>query len=157
MSAPSKKQRTHPQYELLYHPGIPGRAEFIRLAFEAASVPYTDVANESKNGYSTVQQICMNSKDESSDGNPPVFSPPALGVPGAGKDGGALVIHQTPNILLYLGPKIGLTPEDEAGKLYVNQITLTALDLNNEIHDTHHPVAGELNQSISQYTHTSQD
>jgi glutathione S-transferase len=41
---------SHPAYELLYWPGIPGRGEFIRLAFEAAGVPYTDVANSDKDG-----------------------------------------------------------------------------------------------------------
>ncbi|KXL45933.1 MAG: hypothetical protein FE78DRAFT_147163 [Acidomyces sp. 'richmondensis'] len=132
MAQPSKKQRTHPQYELLYHPSIPGRGEFIRLALEAAG-----------NGYDTVRKICMNQQEESADGNPPVFCPPCLRVPGAGQNGkGALVISQTPNILLYLGERIGMVPEgDEAAKYYVNQVALTALDLNNEVHDTHHPIA----------------
>lgn len=142
---PAKKQRTHPSYELLYHPGIPGRGEFVRLAFEVAGVPYTDVANEDKEGgYSIVQKLCMNKETSCDDGtNPPIFSPPALRVPGAGKGGSALVISQTPNILLYLGEMLGLVPDDEegVGKYQVNQITLTALDLNNEVHDTHHPIA----------------
>ena len=141
MSA-TKKARTHPQYELLYHPGIPGRGEFIRLCFEATGVPFTDVAVEKKDGYSEVQAICMNDKLESADGNPPVFSPPALRIPGAGKDGKALIISQTPNILIYLAGRLGLAPEDdEASKYHVYQLALTALDLNNEIHDTHHPLA----------------
>jgi glutathione S-transferase len=42
--------KNHPRYELLYHPGIPGRGEFIRLCFEATGVPYTDLANENKDG-----------------------------------------------------------------------------------------------------------
>ncbi|GAB7358017.1 hypothetical protein MBLNU230_g0182t1 [Neophaeotheca triangularis] len=138
----TKKQRTHPQYELLYHPGIPGRGEFIRLAFEAAGVSYTDIAVENKNGgYKTVQAICMNDGPESAEGNAPVFAPPALRVPGEGKDGSALIIGQTPNILNYLGDKLGVVPEDEAGKFYVHQLALTALDLNNEVHDSHHPIA----------------
>ncbi|KAK3674766.1 hypothetical protein LTR78_005488 [Recurvomyces mirabilis] len=137
----SKKQRTHPHYELLYHPGTPGRGEFIRLAFEAAGVAYTDLANEQRDGYSTVRDICMNKGIESADGNPPVFSPPALRVPGAEPNSRALVIAQTPNILWYLGEKLGLAPEDEAGKYYVQQLALTSLDLNNEVHDTHHPIA----------------
>ena len=84
----------------------------------------------------------MNKGTESADGNPPVFSPPALRIPGAGKDGkGSLVIAQTPNILFYLGDKLGMAPEDEAGKYHVQQLALTALDLNNEVHDTHHPIA----------------
>ncbi|MCJ1305530.1 hypothetical protein MMC08_008344 [Hypocenomyce scalaris] len=144
MSAPaSKRQRTSPSYELLYHPGIPGRGEYIRLAFEAAGTPYTDVANDSRNGYSQVQKV-MSLKTGDSDGNPPIFAPPALRVPEEGKDGKTLLISQTPNILLYLGPKLGLVPEDEVGRLHVNQLTLTALDLSNEAHDVHHPVGVSL-------------
>jgi len=138
----SKKARTHPTYELLYHPSIPGRGEFIRLAFEASGTTYKDVARDDKDGYGVVQQICMSKDLDSGDGNPPVFSPPALRVPSAGKDGkSALIISQTPNILFYLGERLGLTPEDEASKYHVQQLVLTALDLNNEVHDTHHPIA----------------
>ena len=46
----NNKAGTQPVYELLYWPGIPGRGEFIRLAFEAAGVSYKDVANESEDG-----------------------------------------------------------------------------------------------------------
>jgi glutathione S-transferase len=46
----NKKARTQPAYELLYWPGMPGRGEFIRLAFEAAGVSYKDPANESEGG-----------------------------------------------------------------------------------------------------------
>ena len=140
----TKKQRTHPPYELLYHPGLPGRGEHIRLLLEAAGVPYTDVANEQKNGYSTVQKICINqSSIESADGNPPVLSPPALRVPGAGKGGKGLVISQTPNILAYLGDQTSMAGEGEE-KWHVAQVAMTALDLNNEVHDTHHPLAVRL-------------
>ena len=57
---------------------------------------------------------------------------------------GELLISQTPNILLYLGPKLGLAgPEEDETAIYkINQLALTALDgLSNEVHDTHHPVA----------------
>lgn len=138
----AKKQRTQPQYDLLYHPGIPGRAEYIRLCFEATGTPYTDIAVEKKDGYNEVQAICMNDGLESADQNPPVFAPPALRIPGAGKDGKALIISQTPNILIYLAERLGLVPEDdEAAKYHAQQIAFTALDLNNEVHDTHHPIA----------------
>ncbi|TKA68928.1 hypothetical protein B0A55_08469 [Friedmanniomyces simplex] len=145
MSQPSSATK-HPLYELLYHPSIPGRGEFIRLAFEAASIPYTDIANASPEGYATVQHLCTNPQNlESGDGNPPVFSPPALrissGAAGGGSSDGALILSQTPNILWYLGEKLGLAPGDEAGRYHVQQVVLTALDLNNEVHDTHHPVA----------------
>lgn len=136
-----KRPRTNPTYELLYHPSVPGRGEFIRLALEAASIPYNDVANNDKKGYSIVQAACSPKSTGDIDGNPPAFVPPALRVPGAGKDGKTLLIYQTPNILIYLGPHLGLAPEDEAERLWVNQNMLTALDLNNEAHDTHHPIA----------------
>jgi glutathione S-transferase len=84
-------------------------------------------------------------KDENltidSDGNPPAFAPPALRIPGEGKEGKALLIYQTPSILSYLGDKLDLAGEDEAEKTWVLSHTLTALDLNNEAHDTHHPVS----------------
>ncbi|KAF2207955.1 hypothetical protein CERZMDRAFT_91693 [Cercospora zeae-maydis SCOH1-5] len=140
-----KKQRTQPSYELLYHPHIPGRGEFIRLAFEAAGVPYTDVANEdSENGYAKVQATCMGD-DSGTEGNPPVFSPPALRIAGAGRGGNALIISQTPNCLIFLGDKLGLAGGGgEEEKLWVQQVALTALDLNNEVHDTHHPIGVSL-------------
>jgi glutathione S-transferase len=141
MASSAKKQRTHPHYDLLYHPGIPGRGEYIRLPLEAAGITYTDPANETKGGYDVVLAACDKNRTGDADGNPPVFCPPALRVHGEGKDGKTLLIHQTSNILLYLGPKIGLAPEDdEVAKLQINQLTLTALDLSNEAHDTHHPV-----------------
>ena len=139
----TKKQRTQPTYELLYHPGIPGRGEFIRLAFEATKTPYTDVANEdSEKGYAEVQRVCMNKALESEEGNPPVFSPPALRIKNVG--GGTekpLIISQTPNILIYLGDKLDLAGSNEQEKYWIQQLALTALDLNNEVHDTHHPIA----------------
>jgi glutathione S-transferase len=76
-----------------------------------------------------------------SDSNPPVFAPPGLRVPGEGKNGKTLLISQTPSILSYLGDKLGLAGDDEGEKAWILSHTLTALDLNNEAHDTHHPIA----------------
>jgi glutathione S-transferase len=141
MSAPaSKKQRTLPQFELLYWPGIPGRGEFVRLPLEASGTPYSDICNEKKDGINELMKL-LDTQSESQDDNPPCFAPPVLRIPGAGTNGGALIIHQTPTILSYLTPKIGMVPEDDAGAYHTLQIALTALDMNNEIHDTHHPVA----------------
>jgi len=139
MSQPdAKRQKTHPDYALLYHGGIPGRGEHIRLAFEAAGVPYSDPGNTDNS--SEVYAACA-SDCTGQHGNPPCFRPPMLKVAGAGKGSQALLISQTSNILLYLGPILGLCGADEVDKLHVNELTLTALDLNNEAHDTHHPVA----------------
>ena len=151
MSGPaSKKQRTMPQFELLYWPTMPGRGEFIRLPLEATGVAYNDVCNEQKSGMGQLSKLIDSSSTSDSDGNPVAFAPPVLRVTGAGKDGTSLVIHQTPAILAYLAPQIGMVPEDDAGAAaYVAQIALTALDLNNETHDTHHPVGVSLVRSSS--------
>ncbi len=138
-SHPTKRQKTDKDtpYELLYWPGLPGRGEHIRLAFEATSTPYTDVSNASKNGITAITSN-ISPKSLGSAHNPPHFAPPML-------KHGDLLISQTPNILLYLGPKLGLVPnteEDPDGIYHVNALALTALDgLSNECHDTHHPIA----------------
>jgi len=57
---------------------------------------------------------------------------------------GRLLIGQTPNILLYLGGRLGLAPRDEAGKLWTHQLQLTIADFIVEAHDTHHPIGSGL-------------
>lgn len=76
--------------------------------------------------------------------NPPAFAPPCLQISGAGRDGSDLLIHQTPTILEYLARELNFGPGDEAGKAWVSQIALTALDFANETHDVHHPIAASL-------------
>lgn len=113
-------------YELYYWPSIQGRGEFVRLALELAGAPYEDVART--RGVKALMAD-MGAKDQPH----PAFAPPYL------KDGG-LVIGQTSTILAYLGPRLGLAPDDEAGRLWTQQIQLTLADLVAEAHDTHHPV-----------------
>ena len=134
-----KRQKTESEapYELIYWPGIPGRGEHIRLCFEATKTAYKDVSNESKQGIDAVTKYIGGDK-RGEGSNLPVFAPPIL-------RHGELLISQTPNILLYLAPKLGLIPleeHDPNGIFRVNQLALTALDgLSNETHDTHHPIA----------------
>ncbi|KUI63922.1 Glutathione S-transferase [Cytospora mali] len=124
-------------YHLIYWPGIPGRGEHIRLALEEAGATYTDTAHI-KDGVNDVLAL-VDAKNTGDSLSPPVCAPPIL-------KHGDLIINQTPNILLYLGPKLGLSPRtgdaDEDGIYLVNELTLTALDgLSNEPHDCHHPIA----------------
>jgi glutathione S-transferase len=123
-------------YHLIYWPGLPGRGEHVRLALEEAGAEYTDTAHI-KDGINEVLALVKGEVPD--DGlNPPVCAPPAL-------KHGNLLINQTPNILLYLGPRLGLVPtsDDSDDHIYrVNELALTALDgLSNEPHDCHHPVA----------------
>lgn len=103
-------------YELYYWPGIQGRGEFIRLALEDADADYVNKSPE--NRYKA-------------------FAPPYLKT-------GKLVIAQTANILFYLGPRLGLAPKSEARGLWLHQQQLTIIDWLDEVHDTHHPIAGSL-------------
>ncbi|KAG5985212.1 hypothetical protein E4U55_000457 [Claviceps digitariae] len=120
-------------YELIYWPGIPGRAEFIRLLFEEAGVPYIDLAKKESEAVSSVMALTdANNKGDKNNA-------PALACPGLKH--GDLILAQTPNILLYLAPKLGLAPSEGNAVYQLNQIVLTILEfLSNEIHDTHHPI-----------------
>ncbi|KAF2400272.1 glutathione S-transferase [Trichodelitschia bisporula] len=147
---PSKRTRTSPTYTLIYHPGLPGRGEFTRLALEASGTPYTDLGGEATWGSGdkktkealTGQVYATVAPDSLGEGNsPPVYALPALRVENAGTGGGPLVISQTGNMLAYLGAKIGLAGEEDGpDKWHVSELALTALDWTNEAHDTHHPV-----------------
>jgi glutathione S-transferase len=118
------------RYELYYWSGIQGRGEFVRLALEEAGADYVDVAR--KRGDGAIIKL-MERKGEK---HPP-FAPPIL-------KAGKLLIAQTANILLYLGPRLALAPKDEAGRLWAHQLQLTIADLVMEIHDTHHPISSQL-------------
>ena len=122
------------RYELYYWPTIQGRGEFVRLALEQAGADYVDVARRSGSGMG-VPALLRILDDEKLAAAP--YAPPFL-------KAGKLIIAQTANILLYLGPRHGLTPRNEAGRLWVNQLQLTVADFVKEIHDTHHPVASSL-------------
>lgn len=118
-------------YELYYWPNIQGRGEFVRLALEQAGAAYLDVAREA-NGIEALLALL----DDPKQSRPP-FAPPIV------RDGD-LLIAQTAAILLHLGPRLGLAPQDEAGRLWAHEIQLTVADLVAEAHDSHHPVGVEL-------------
>ncbi len=118
-------------YRLIYWPMLQGRGEYVRLALEAAGADYDDVAR----GEAGVQAVLAANRGELP-GLPPL-APPILEHEG-------LVLAQTANILLYLGPRLGLAPTDEAGCLHAHQLQLTIADVVAEVHDTHHPLATHL-------------
>jgi len=119
------------RYELYYHAANQGRGEFIRLPLEDAGADYVDVVRETGPGLGA--EAMMRFMKDAGVEHPP-FAPPFL-------KAGKLVIGQTANILLYLGPKLGLAPKAEAGRLWAHQLQLTVSDLLQEIQCTHHPIA----------------
>jgi len=118
-------------YELYYWPGIQGRGEYVRLALEEAGAEYVDIALR-PDGVAEMQAFL-----EGPDVERPPYAPPFLK---AGKQ----LIGQTPNILLFLGGRLGLAPRDAAGRLWTHQLQLTLADFIDEIHDVHHPLGPTL-------------
>ena len=118
-------------YTLYYWDGIPGRGEFVRLALEEAGADYVDAAR-APGGTREMLRLMKNA------GSPAApFAPPFLVE-------GRLVISHVANILFYLGPKLGLAPEDEELRYCANTLQLTVTDFVAEIHDTHHPIGVSL-------------
>ena len=128
-------RRSAAPYRLFYWPGIQGRGEFIRLAFEAAGVPYVDVGRlpASRGGGAAAVARLL---EEPGPWLTP-FGPPVL-------IHGKTLVAQTAAILQYLAPRLGLVPRDEGSRLRAHQIQLTIADLVAEAHDTHHPIASSL-------------
>jgi glutathione S-transferase len=120
------------RYELYYWPTIQGRGEFVRLALEDAGADYVDVARVPKRGMAAMMRFMESRSIEHSP-----FAPPFV-------KAGKLLIAQTANILLYLGPRLDLVPKSEPSRLWAHQLQLTIADWVSEVHDTHHPIAGSL-------------
>jgi glutathione S-transferase len=119
------------RYEFYYWPQIQGRGEFVRLALEEARADYVDVARE-RGGERALERFLADRAQRH-----PAFAPPFL-------RSGRQVVGQTANILLFLGPRLGLAPRSESQRLWAHQLQLTIADLVEEAHGTHHPIAGSL-------------
>ncbi len=122
-------------YELYYWPEIPGRGEFVRLTLEAAGASYVDVAREPESAGGGVPALLALLQDKALPLAP--FAPPFLKT-------GELVIAQTALILEFLGPRLGMSPRDEPGRLRASQLQLTIADAVVEAHDAHHPLGAAL-------------
>jgi glutathione S-transferase len=113
-------------YELYYWSNIQGRGEYIRLALEDAGADYVDVGRGPRGDDAVVRGM------KGGLGGARPFGPPYL-------RHGKVVVAQTANVLLYLGPRLGLVPRSEPARLAVHQHQLTVADFVVEVHDTHHP------------------
>jgi glutathione S-transferase len=128
-------KRSAMTFQLYYWPSIQGRGEFVRLTLEEAGADYVDVARQPVESGGGVPALLAVLRD-ASERHPP-FAPPVL------RDG-SLLIAQTANILMHLGRKLDLVPEDDASRLFANQVQLTIADVATEVHDVHHPIASSL-------------
>lgn len=120
------------RYRLYYWPMLQGRGEFVRLVLEEAGAAYVDVARLPEadgGGVAALERVRAGGLP-----GPLPYAPPVL-------QHGRRVVAQTAVICDYLGTRHGLVPDDEDGRLAVRQHLLTVLDVVDEAHDTHHPVA----------------
>jgi glutathione S-transferase len=84
-------------YELIYYVGVPGRGEHVRIILEETGATYTDTASLSIDKFRDIVTKTLDGEK----GHPPYYAPPLLIY-------GDLLISQTSNNLMYLGPKFGL-------------------------------------------------
>jgi glutathione S-transferase len=122
-------------YRLVYWPGIPGRAEYVRLVLEEAQAPYVDTAQLPESEGGGVPAVMAALRGELGGVRP--YAPPIL-------QHGATVISQTANLCRYVGRRHDLWPADPALDPVALGLQLTVADLVKEAHDTHHPISGEL-------------
>ena len=118
-------------YELFYWPGIQGRGEFVRLALEEAGRGLCRRRARAR-GRAWRQGDDGDARWRAAPHTP--FAPPFL------RDGDIVVSHVA-NILHYLGPKLGLAPNDDAARAFALGLQLTITDFVAEVHDTHHPIS----------------
>jgi glutathione S-transferase len=102
-----------------------------RLALEEAGADYVDVARQ-PGGTREMLRLMQNAGSATIP-----FAPPFL------MDGDVIIPHVA-NILFYLGPRLGLAPEEEGLRHVANGLQLTITDFVAEIHDTHHPIGVSL-------------
>ncbi|TWI57481.1 glutathione S-transferase [Pseudomonas duriflava] len=123
------------RYELHYWPTIQGRGEFVRLALEEAGADYIDVGNGSEE-----EGLGIPAMEPYLSGEVTPFPPFAMPFLKAGD----LIVSHVANILQFLGPRLGLVPNDEALRLWTHSLQLTLADFVSEAHDMHHPIASSL-------------
>ena len=121
-------------YTLYYHAFLPGRGEYIRLVLEAVGVKYEDIAKSP--GGKESQQAVMAALASSP---LPHMAPPFLEA--HMPDGQTLRMSQTPLCCRFIAQQHGLMPDETQEALAAEALMLTSLDLANEAHNTHHPIA----------------
>lgn len=144
-------------FTLHYWPVIPGRGEFIRLAFESVKHPYKENNETATKAFPYHFAVPLleignspNVQDTALKSNKSQKTKESQDVKSSKSDQ-SIFISQTAAILSYLAPILeldgvkSLQEEDQQSiairRAQVLQLTATLLDLNNEVHDTHHPIS----------------
>ena len=115
--------------DLWYWPSIPGRGEFVRLALEAAGVPYRDRARDEG-----VEALVADMKARQ--GIKP-FAPPYITCEVEGRE---VTIAQVGHILTWLADAHGFGAGDLPKDLELIMLQLTVSDMVAEVDAVHHPV-----------------
>jgi len=121
-------------YELYYWPGLQGRGEFVRLALEAAGAPYVDVARERGGRTRRERHDGETRRRRAADA---LRAPVSCATARSSS-------RMSPIFSTTLGPKLGLAPKDEPGRIFAHGLQLTITDFMAEVHDTHHPISTDL-------------
>ena len=114
-------------YDLWYWTSLQGRGEFVRLAFEAAEIPYNDCARDRGDNAMIARMKAIGSRQP--------FAPPFLEIDG-------FAVAQVANILLFLAERHDLAPTTLKDRYWLHQVQLTISDIVAEVHNVHHPVDG---------------
>ena len=118
-------------YELYYWGGnFAGRGEYVRLMLHLSGETWRDVGREEGSG-----KVIPYIRSKQPDGSYPVCFPPIL-------KHGDIVLNQLPAILVYLGEKQGMFPDDALEAARAMQIALSALDALSGAEHAYHPVNG---------------
>ncbi len=112
-------------------PPLRGRGEYIRLMFEAARIPFTEIGDP-KLLSPLVDRMAR--YGEGGNAPEPVFAVPLV----IGPDG--VCLSQTNAIMAYLGKKFGFYPSNDYDEAKAMQIVLSVADFHSEGRASFHPV-----------------
>lgn len=121
---------SEPEFTLYYWPGFAGRAEFIRLMFAIAAVPFRDLAKEAPEE-SRKEIIAIRSGANPDFGV--VFAPPFL------KTSSGLALCQTSVIVKYIAKRFGFSPADLDAEATADMISACVMDYLAEGRSAFHP------------------
>jgi len=117
------KDKKPASYDVIYHKGMKGRAEYLRVTLAAAGVKYHNNTN--------IEQYFFANKAEKQQGLFPARAVPAL-------KQGQFMLSQTACCQRYIGELHGLAPETLEARFYADSLNQTLHEFLGEARLTHH-------------------